>query len=425
MRAFTVIGAGVLVSASLFGCDAIFGIHVIDDSSAGAIDAATEASDALPVADRTLPLLWPYPDGSVPPASASAADLTYNVVDAKLSTALSSLIILSDLPFNAVHLYDFATGADVSMPLPIAPKAIAVDATGTLAAVAYDAHVSWIDLRAQLIRTTCEVSSDASDVALTTAGIAYVAPADETLQVTLHVIDLTTCAETLAAIDLPGDTQIALPPSEKALFAAGTEETPDPRVCPLTTSVIGVIGCVEVGGDYWAYGYSVGVSADGTRLYTGGQATLLVPADPLTGTYEDAGLFPGVTTFQSFSEASQAGLVALLPSPQGSEFDPPQANADTVVRVHRTQDLSFVAQYELPTIPIGSPAGTLEHGKFVFSTQTMDALYVIAQREAKEDGGGGTFSVLKLALDLEGTLPDVGPDAQPDSTLASGDAAPD
>lgn len=347
------------------------------------------ASESMPgTQDASSPSSPPYPEASAPPTSASVADSAYDVVDAKLSLALSSLVIVSDSPVNAMHLYDFATGADSSIALPTTPVAVAVDATGLLAAVAYDAHVSWVDLQARSIKATCDVSSDATDVALTKTGIAYVAP--ETDQwVSLHAIDLTTCTETTAS-QLYAGARLALHPSEQALFATQDSDPSSILRCDLAVSPV---DCEDAEDDQnWGtydYGNSVWTSADGTRLYTGGPATLLVPADAGAGECTYGGSLTGVTGVQSLSEASQVGRVALVPSASDSEFNPTEGNADTVVRVHETQYLGLVGQYELPTVPIGSPSGVVEHGRFVFSTSTMDALYVIVQADG-EDGGAGT-----------------------------------
>ena len=144
------------------------------------------------------------------------------------------------------------------------------------------------------------------------------------------------------------------------------------------------------------YGNSVWVSADGTRLYTAGAATLLVPDDPTTGVCTYGGSLSGVMTgVQSLSEAPAVARVALVPAQSWTYDGEPLPDDDTVVRIHETQYLGLVAAYPLPTVADGSANRAVEHGRFVFSTATMDALYVIAQVDAA-DGGGGAFSVVKL-----------------------------
>ncbi len=50
--------------------------------------------------------------------SSSAHVLDYDVVDAKFSTALSSVVIASDAPSNTLHVYNVVTAVDRAVPLP-------------------------------------------------------------------------------------------------------------------------------------------------------------------------------------------------------------------------------------------------------------------------------------------------------------------
>ncbi len=320
----------------------------------------------------------PYPDGSVPPSWSMVNVLDYHVVDAKFSAALSSIVIASDTPSNALHVYDVATRADFAIALPEAPVAVAIDSTGLLAAVAYDAHVSWVDLKAGAVTTTCPVSSDAYDVALSTSGVAYVMPATDQW-VSIHEITLSSCTETLLSNGFVyAGGRVALHPSGQALFADQDLDPNSVNECNLTAAGATCEDAMR-GADWGTYAYGNGLwtSADGERLYTAGGATLSVPADVTGSPCTYGGSLDGVSVVQHLSEAPQAQRVALIPGNLYGE----ESNADTVVRVHETQYLGFVAQYELPAFPLAGTATAIAHGKFVFTTPTMGTLYAIVQAD--------------------------------------------
>ncbi len=335
-----------------------------------------------------------YPEGSTPPSSATFQPLGYEVVDAKQSAALGSLVIAASSPTNALYFYDLATGADVPFGLPMTPVALAVDATGLFAAVAFDAHVAWVDLKAQTIKAMCPLSSDASDVALTTSGVAYVVPATDHW-VPIHVIDLATCAETLASNVWAG-ARLALHPNQQVLFLTQDLDPESITQCDRTASPVSCVDA-EGGADWGTYtfGNSVWVSADGTRLYSGGPATLVQGGDA-GSVWTYGGSLPGVSAVQTLDEAPQVARVALVPS--DSAWDPSSVNADTVVRVHETQYLGLVGQYALPSVPAAGGGSAPAHGRFVFAMSGMQGVYVIVQGDAEDGGGSGAYEVVTMVL---------------------------
>jgi len=126
---------------------------------------------------------------------------------------------------------------DTVVPLPTVPVVLALDPSGLNAAVAYDANVSWVDLRTGTVRATCPLSSNASGVVLSASNIAYVVP--ETDQwVDLHAVDLDDCTETVDSSPIMAGGRIALHPSGSAVF---TTEDADPNSverCDITASPI-------------------------------------------------------------------------------------------------------------------------------------------------------------------------------------------
>jgi hypothetical protein len=237
-------------------------------SGAPCSDAASDAP-AQPIGDdASTSLDANYPAGSVPPTSATVSALAYGVVDAKYSTALSSIVIVSATPTSALHLYDVTTASDRSVALPEAPVAVAVAPNGLTAAVAFDAQVSLVDLTSGTITTTCAVSSDAYDVALSSTGIAYVLPHTGG-DVPVHAIDFSSCNEVLGGV-FSAPSRIALHPSEQALFIAEQGLYPSRILrCDVSSSPAECVdsaddadwGTYETCGNLW-------ISADGARIYS-------------------------------------------------------------------------------------------------------------------------------------------------------------
>ena len=342
---------------------------------------------ALPVDSGT------YPEGSVPPASATLSILDYRVVDAEYSTALSTIVMVSDSPSNAIHLYDVSTGIDRAIALPVAPVAVSVDVSGKQAAVAYNAHVSWIDLEAGVVKATCDVSSDAYDVALTSQNVAYVMPKTDQW-VSIHQVDLTTCTEAANnGYGIYASSHMALHPSEKALFTADSGLSPSSiNRCDLATSPL---VCSEAQSSWGTYNFcgSLWMSADGARVYSGCGVTLRVPGSVTGDPCTYGGTLEGVAAIVHLSEAPSAKRVAIIPDSNGYNDGNTFDDSDTVVRIHETDYLGFIAQYELPKFPLAGANTTMAHGRFVFASPTLDALYVIVQA----DGSSGALKDFALA----------------------------
>ena len=361
-------------------CSPPSGNGATGNGATAASDAgAPSASDgATPVTDAG------HADGGAAPSLGAISVLGYRVVDAELSQALASIVMVSDSPSNALHIYDYATGNDRVVSLPLAPVAVSVDPTGTQAAVAFNAHTSWIDLTTGTIKATCDLTSDAFDIALSSKALAYVLPKTDQW-VPLHTIDLTTCTESTSMTwaNLRASGHIALHPSEKAVFVAddGLSQSGAER-CDLTASPI---ACDDAMGpnDMGGHGLcgNLWISADGARIYSACGVTLRVPSDVTTSACTYGGSLENASSVRHLSEFSAVKRVAFVPgvpySPEGSE----PSHDDAVVRVHETDYLKFVAEYQLPPFPLTGTFTTTSHGRFVFGTPSMDVLYVIVQAD--------------------------------------------
>jgi hypothetical protein len=56
-----------------------------------------------------------------------------------------------------------------------------------------------------------------------------------------------------------------------------------------------------------------------------------------------------------------------------------------VIRVHETQSLGLAAQYDLPPFPLPDGTVAIAHGRFVFTSPTMDTLYVVVQADPSSE----------------------------------------
>jgi DNA-binding beta-propeller fold protein YncE len=308
------------------------------------------------------------------------AVLPYDVVDAEFSAALSSIVLVSRLPANALYILDPASGRDQEVPLPESPVAVAVDPAGGVAAVAFDAHVSFVDLTLGIVVRTCDLSSDAYDVTLSSAGTAYVVPRTAG-RVGLHAVDRVTCSEASSSPGLSAPAHVALHPSGSAVFAADVGGSPSSiDRCDVADAGLACTDAEDSSnrrpydscGDLW-------VSSDGARIYTACGVTLRVP-QPITGSLAYGGTLDGVSGIRHLSEAASAHRVVLVP------------DTDSVVRVHETDYLGLVAQYELPAFPASAAPA---HGRFVFATAGLSTVYALVQ-DAAEAGGVGHFGVATL-----------------------------
>jgi hypothetical protein len=341
---------------------------VASDASSGQSDAQ-DAADAGPTIADAGSESGCGADATAAPASPTVV-LSYRVVDAEQSSALASIVMVSDTPTNTLHIFNEVSQVDQSVTLPEPPIAVAVDPSGRKAAVAYDAHVSWVDLQTATLLATCPLGSNAYDLVLTSAGVAYVVPATDQW-VSLHAVDLTSCTETTGSTIWAG-SHIALHPSQLAAFTADQGLSPS-RInrCNITGSTPSCTDA-ENTADWGTYSYcgNLWISADGQRIYSACGVTLRVPGNVNGSPASYGGTLSGVTSVVHMSEAPCAQEVALIPG------------TDTAVRIHETNFLGFVSQANIPSFPLPDGGSAVAHGRFVFTTSAMDMLYVIVQADS-------------------------------------------
>jgi DNA-binding beta-propeller fold protein YncE len=297
--------------------------------------------------------------------------LDYRVVDAEQSASLKSVVMISDTPSNALHIFDEVTQVDRTVSLPLAPVAVSVAPDGKNAAVAYDANVSWIDLQTATIRKTCALSSNSYDLSLINSGIAYVVPRTDQW-ISLHSVDLNDCSEVTSST-LRAGSHIALHPSAEAVFTADQGLSPS-RIqrCNITMSSP---TCTDAqnNADWGTYSYcgNLWISQDGQRIYSACGVTLRVPGNLNVDVCTYGGTLEGVSGIQHMSEAAEVQKIVLIPN-----------GSDGTLRIQETNFLAFVRMASLPAFPLTSSTTVQSHGRFVFTTPTLDMVYVVVQADA-------------------------------------------
>lgn len=100
--------------------------------------------------------------------------LPNDVVDAEYSKATNLLVYVAlDATLNIYHPDAKSLS---SVALSYIPTCVSISPDGTKAAVGHDAHVTYVDLMAEAVLTTNDISCNALDIVLTNNGWAYVFP---------------------------------------------------------------------------------------------------------------------------------------------------------------------------------------------------------------------------------------------------------
>ena len=351
------------------GSDTLHAVDVQADLASDRSDASKDSG--LGVVDTS---------GEAGAVAESLQILSYRVLDAEYSTALDAIVMISDSPDRALHVYYPATGIDTRVALPLSAVAVSVAPDGTKAAVAHDAHLSYVDLTAGTLIKTCEVSSDAIDVVLAGNGWAYVFPATDQW-CAIHGIRLSDCSESdTSDWAIYAGTVAKLHPSGTKMYGATRGLSPDNLERYDTSSGAPVYGYESpYWGDYSICG-DLWMSADGLRIFTAcGHAFRSSDTKSQDMTYN--GSLEGVSSIRHLYHASVIGKVLSIASPSQYIY-PPTTETDTTVQVHDYQFLTLDRRLPLPVFPGASPSTFVSHGQFVFASNAGTSFYVIVQADS-------------------------------------------
>ena len=152
--------------------------------------------------------------------------LPNDVVDAEYAKATDLLVyVAADATLNIYHP---DTKTLTSVQLSYTPTCVSVSPDGTKAAVGHDAHVTYVDLMAENVLTTNDISCNALDIVLTNNGWTYVFP-NHYGWTHFSCINISTpyAMETLqTGRNIYGGTKGKLHPSGKSIYGADNGLSP-------------------------------------------------------------------------------------------------------------------------------------------------------------------------------------------------------
>jgi len=321
-----------------------------------------------------------YPDGSTRPSSTDVKTLGFDVVDARQSTALDALVLVSKSPASILHVFHTGDGTMDDIALPDVPTAVALDPSGKFAAVGHHTQISYVDLVNKTVMNACAVTFDVAKVAIDKNAIAYAVPKTDQF-ISVHPIDLNACVDTgVARSNMVGAASpIVLHPAGTALLLADAYITQELQRCTFGTDA--GVKCTSTFLTMQSPCGRLWLSPDGTRLYTGCGNVFQVPPDVTFSAPQFAGKVGGpADNIQFTSWAANAKKTVVQPMGQTSTFPGAPPSLDTTIRVYDDSVLTLLADLQLPMMPAGATS-VFSHGKFAFTTANADKFFVIVQAD--------------------------------------------
>ena len=295
---------------------------------------------------------------------AQTVPLSFRPVDAEYSPALKAIIFVASNP-HELHIYRPQSRTDVAVALPAAPLDVSVGPTGLYAAVLHDGLISYVNLAAAAVERSFQVNGIGGTVLLASDNI-YVPP-DVTVSLSRGVIQNGTSGSYVSYIT-PGD--MTLHPSGQAIYGGATS------VNRYALSSSGIAPSAPLNRQH-AYG-PMWSSADGKRLYTGGEARVLT-SSPAAAEEEDLrywGTLPGIGRFGAFAESVSRKQIAVVPGTYDSSI------VDNRVLLYNSDYLTPAGRFLLPPFVAGSTSYT-PHARWLFIDDTSSALHVVMQADSR------------------------------------------
>ncbi len=352
---------------------------------AGSTAVLSGASTATPSftfdVDGPFRLTLTVSDGSLSGSAATfvaragvVRQLPFDVVDAKWSDALDRLVLATTGP-NAVVIFDPASGASDSIPLPLAPSALALSPDSLTAGVGHDAWISTVDLKSKVVLQTLPVPWPVHDIALAGNGYAYVLSSGAYYSYVMQSVNLVTGLYSSISGSYPQDLGVL--PDGTAMYVAMSYSNGVNRYS--LASGPAAFQWSDSNGTYFDPCGRIWSAEDGGRAFTGcGEALRLSPVQANDMVYAGTLAEIGYARVTALDHSSRAGRIAVVYTGYSSYGTP---DPDTQLRIH---DDVYLATQQVVTLP-KFRVNTTDHplyGKHVFLDASGTRMTSVAQLDA-------------------------------------------
>ena len=324
----------------------------------------------------TLPALTPL----------NQVQLSHDVIDAKYSRALDSIVMVSANPSNALYVYNTNTKVEVSQPLSAVPTAVTLGPSGLDAAIGHAASITYLNLMAltqpnppQPVQLN--VSAPVFDLALDGNGNVHSVPPGNSWT-WIHSINIATNVETLSTGGTQGvafgGSHVRLQPGTQFVFtsdhysSAGglTKWDVSTGVADYvfdyaqgSSSACGNLWFADDGVTFYSACGSVFSTAD---LVPFGAATLGALPVGRTNFYEDGDLSALGDSLMSVDESDSAKeILAVEAAYFTCNFALLPAECMTEVNTYDSTSLLPTGQYSLPSLTVAGQS-YLQRALFAF-----------------------------------------------------------
>jgi hypothetical protein len=295
----------------------------------------------------------------------SVSPFPYRTKDAEFSSALNSIVSVSDSP-SQLHLHDPDTSDHFHVNLPLSPNCVSVSPDGLQAVVGHNAWISVVDLSTRTLTKTIAVPFNVTEIVHGGNGFAYAFSYSSA-----RSINLATEAQTQVS---PFRTiySARLHPGRDRIYGADRNVSPDDVTRfnmaggPITTYYDSIYhGDYSFCGDVW-------ISNDGLRLVTACGNTFRAANDP----WSDMNFAGKLSQEQRITWALGAtGSNIVLPAYTGA-----LPRVDNEVHYY-TPDAVYRGKALLPSY-VAEGKTSASRGRWMFSNAADSKQYVIVQADA-------------------------------------------
>ena len=324
--------------------------------------------------------------GARPVPTASQQSLAHDVVDAEYSSALDAIVMVSNLPSPALHLFNPADGTEQSIALGAAPLSVSVAPNGLTAAVGHSGKVAIIDLtnlgNPVAATTLLDVTSGVGDVVLAGNGYVHVFPAASWGWAQIRSIHIASNTETLSTGQVVHEGTVGkVHPSGTRMYGADNGLSPDDiERYGIALGTASNDYDSPYHGEYRMCG-NLWMRENGTQIYTG-CGVVLRSSDTQSQDMRYAGtldLTPADyywTYVKSLSQSEETGEILALDEDTNDcgEYDDA---CYTRLGVYEHEFLNLRERFSLAGITVAG-SHYVQRGRFVFHSANGSQRYLIS-----------------------------------------------